>query len=106
MNIRGYDSPTSPIPNSNLLLTKEKHIFLVVDKNKTTKLVKEQKLKQNQIIDPRYISYFFDKLRKGTILLDQKTCSLYLEKILLSVFLFFTDARIGFIDIFLLTKNF
>ncbi len=82
LNIRGYDSPTSPIPNSNLLLTKEKHIFLVVDKNKTTKLVKEQKLKQNQIIDPRYISYFFDKLRKGTILLDQKTCSLYLEKIL------------------------
>ena len=29
LNIRGYDSPTSPIPNSNLLLTKEKHVFLI-----------------------------------------------------------------------------
>ena len=76
LNIRGYDSPTSPIPNSNLLLTKEKHVFLFSEKNKTTKLVKEKKLKQNQIIDPKYILDFFDKLKKGTVLLDEKTCSL------------------------------
>jgi len=80
LNIRGHDSPTSPIPNSNLLLTKEKHVFLFSEKNKTTKLVKEKKLKQNQIIDPKYILDFFDKLKKGTVLLDEKTCSLYLEK--------------------------
>ncbi len=82
LNIRGYDCPTSPIPNSNLLLTKEKHFFLIVDKNKTTKLVKEKKLKQDQVINPKHILDFFDKLKKGTILLDKKTCSLYLEKAL------------------------
>ncbi len=82
LNIRGYDSPTSPIPNSNLLLTKEKQVFLIVEKNKTIKLLSEKKLKQNQIINPRYILDFFDKLKKGTILIDEKTCSLYLEKVI------------------------
>ena len=82
LNIRGYDSPTSPIPNSNLLLTKEKHVFLIVEKNKTTKLLSEKKLRQDQIVDPRYILDFFDKLKKGTILIDEKTCSLYLEKVI------------------------
>ena len=82
LNIRGYDSPTSPIPNSNLLLTKEKQVFLIVEKNKTTKLLNEKKLKQNQIIDPKYILDFFDKLKKGNILIDEKTCSLYLEKLI------------------------
>ena len=82
LNIRGYDSPTSPIPNSNLLLTKEKKVFLVVEKSKTTKLLNKKKLKQSQIIDPRYILDFFKKLKKGTILLDEKTCSLHLEKVI------------------------
>ena len=78
MNIRGYDSPTSPIPNSNLLLTKEKQVFLIVEKNKTTKLLSEKKLKYDQIIDPRYILNFFERLKKGTIIIDEKTCYLYL----------------------------
>ncbi len=82
LNIRGYDSPTSPIPNSNLLLTKDKRVFLIVEKNKTTKLLSEKKLNQDQIIDPRYIFNFFDRLKKGTILIDEKTCSLYLEKVI------------------------
>ena len=82
LNIRGYDNPTSPIPNSNLLLTKEKQIFLIVEKNKTTKLLSEKKLQKNQVIDPRYILDFFDRLKKGTILIDEKTCSLYLEKVI------------------------
>ena len=82
LNIRGYDSPTSPIPNSKLLLTKKKHVFLIVEKNKTRKLLSEKKLKQNQIVDPRYVLDFVDKLKKGKILIDEKTCSLYLEKVI------------------------
>ena len=42
----------------------------------------EKKLKQNQIIDPKYILDFFVKLKKGNILLDEKTCSVYLEQLI------------------------
>ena len=66
LNIRGYDSPTSPIPNSNLLLTKEKYVFLIAEKNKTTKLLSEKKLKKTQIVDPRYISVSYTHLTLPT----------------------------------------
>ena len=80
MNIRGYDSPTSPIPNCNLLLTKKKQIYLIVEKNKSARLVNEKKLKNEQIIEPKKILDFIKKLKKGNILIDKKTCSIYLEK--------------------------
>ena len=32
LNIRGFDSPTSPIPNSHLILSKKKDIFLIAKK--------------------------------------------------------------------------
>ena len=43
LNIRGYDSPTSPVPNCNLLLTKKKKVYLIAERNKTTKLINEKK---------------------------------------------------------------
>jgi len=82
LNIRGYDSPTSPVPNCNLLLTKKKKVYLIAERNKTTKLINEKKIKKNQIIDPKNISKLFNNLKKGNIIIDEKTCSLYFEKIL------------------------
>ena len=46
LNIRGYDSPTSPIPNCNLILGKEKQFYLIVKKNKATRLISEKKIKK------------------------------------------------------------
>ena len=40
----------------------------------------KKNLKKNQIIDPKNILDFFNKLKKGNILIDEKTCSLYFEK--------------------------
>tara|TARA_Y100000591_G_C21844823_1_gene708039 strand:- start:1737 stop:3434 length:1698 start_codon:yes stop_codon:yes gene_type:complete len=80
LNIRGYDSPTSPIPNCNLILTKKKQIYLIVEKNKSIRLVNEKKLKNAQIIEPKNILDFLKRLKKGNILIDKKTCSIYLEK--------------------------
>tara|TARA_B100001057_G_scaffold293901_1_gene293981 strand:- start:320 stop:2014 length:1695 start_codon:yes stop_codon:yes gene_type:complete len=82
LNIRGYDNPTSPIPNCNLIISKEKKIFLVVEKDKSKKLVNEKKLKKDQIIDPKNLNNFLKKLKCRKIIIDQKTCSLYLEKLL------------------------
>tara|TARA_B100000035_G_scaffold33644_1_gene25545 strand:- start:1088 stop:2785 length:1698 start_codon:yes stop_codon:yes gene_type:complete len=80
LNIRGHDNPSSPIPNSHLLINKKKEFYLITDKNKTINLIKEKKLKTNQIIEPKNILEFFYKIRGKTILIDEKTCSIYFEK--------------------------
>ena len=82
LNIRGYDNPTSPITNSFLIISKNKKIFLIVEKYKATKLISEKKLNKKQIIDPKKISNFINTLNSGNILIDEKTCSIFLEKIL------------------------
>ena len=82
LNIRGYDNPNSPIPNCNLILSQDKNYYLIVEKSKTKKLLNEKKLKKKQIIDSKNILDFFNKLKKGNIIIDETTCSIYLEKIL------------------------
>ena len=86
LNIRGYDSPTSPIPNCHLVISKKKEIYLIVNKKKSKKLLKEKKLKKNEIIDLKDVSNFFKKLKGKNILIDKKTCSIYFEKILAQKF--------------------
>ena len=82
LNIRGYDSPTSPIPNCHLLISKKKKIYLIVNKKKAKKLLIEKKFKTEEIIDPKLLLSLFDKLNGKNIQIDEKTCSLYFEKIL------------------------
>ena len=82
LNIRGYDSPTSPIPNCHLVLSKKRQIYLIVDQKKSKILLKEKKLKKNEVIDLKETANFFEKLKGKNILIDRKTCSIYFEKIL------------------------
>ena len=82
LNIRGYDNPTSPIPNCNLILSKEKKFYLIVEKDKSIKLISEKKLKKNQIIDPKNFYVFLKKLKNRNIAIDEKTCSVYFERLL------------------------
>ena len=82
LNIRGYDSPNSPIPNCHLVISKKREIYLIVNKNRTKNLIKEKKMKKNQIIEPEDARNFFSKLSGKNILIDKKTCSIYFEKIL------------------------
>mgnify|MGYP001193977428 CR=1 FL=1 len=81
LNIRGYDNPTSPIPNCNLILSKGKKVYLIAEKNKSTKLLSEKKLKKGQIVDPKNLNNFLKRLRNKNAIIDKKTCSLYLEKL-------------------------
>ncbi len=82
LNIRGYDNPNSPIPNCYLVISKKKNIYLIVEKYKSKNLIKEKRLKKNQIIDPKNISYLFQDLNRGSILIDEKTCSIHFEMML------------------------
>ena len=82
MNIRGYDIPTSPIPNCHLILTKKKDIFLITEKKKAIKIIKEKKFNEKQIVEPNKLKKILDTFEKGKILIDQKTCSLFYENLL------------------------
>ena len=82
LNIRGYDSPTSPIPNCHLVISKKREIYLIVEQKKSQILLKEKKFKKKQIIDLKETTNFFEKLKGKNILIDRKTCSIYFEKIL------------------------
>ena len=82
LNIRGYDSPSSPIPNCHLIISKKREIYLIVNQKKTKILLKEKKLKKREIIDLKETTNFFEKLKGKNILIDRKTCSIYFEKIL------------------------
>ena len=51
LNIRGGDGPNSPIPNSRLIISKTKKIFLISKKEKCKKLIKNKIIKLNQFLD-------------------------------------------------------
>ena len=82
LNIRGFDSPTSPVPNSHLILSKKKDIFLIAKKKNLIKLIKEKKIKKKEIIEPSKLEKFLINIKGENILIDEKTCSIYYEKII------------------------
>ena len=81
-NIRGQDNPNSPIPNAHLFLDNNKKFYLISEKKKIIKLIKEKKIKTSQIIEPKYFEKFISKLKGKKINIDPITCSLFYENIL------------------------
>ena len=82
LNIRGYDNPTSPIPNSNLLISKNNKKYLIAQKIKLKKLIKEKKIKNNELIEPKNVELLLNNLNGKKISIDSKTCSINYEQIL------------------------
>ena len=86
MNIRGYDNPTSPIPNCRLLINKDKKIFLISDKKVTSKIIKEKKFEKSQIIIPEKFEELVSRLNGNKFIIDSSSCSILNEKIIKSKF--------------------
>ncbi len=82
LNIRGFDNPNSPIPNCHLLLDYKKNIFIITEKIKTLKLIKEKKIRNNQVVEPKKFKEFLNNLKFGKISIDEKSCSLFYENVL------------------------
>ena len=68
LNIRGFDSPNSPIPNCRLLIDKNKKIFLISELYKAKNILKEKKISKKQIINPIKLSNFIKNLKKKRLL--------------------------------------
>jgi Xaa-Pro aminopeptidase len=86
LNIRGGDGPNSPVPNSRLIISKTKKIFLISKINKTKKLIKDKIIKSNEIIDINDFHQEVLKLNGKNFIIDNKSCSIFYEDIIKSKF--------------------
>ena len=86
LNIRGSDNPNSPIPNCHLIIGKDKSLFLITQKEKVLKIIKDKKLSQKQIINPGKFKYLIKKLKGNKFIIDPLSCSVINENIIKSKF--------------------
>ena len=86
LNIRGSDGPNSPVPNSRLIISKTKKIFLISKIQKAKKLIKENKIRSHEFIDIDDFSKKISQLKNGNFIVDDKSCSIYFENIIKSKF--------------------
>jgi Xaa-Pro aminopeptidase len=86
LNIRGNDGPNSPVPNSRLIINKSKKIFLITEPYKAKKLIKEKKIKENQIIATSDLPKKILTLNGKNFIIDNKSCSIFYENIIKSKF--------------------
>jgi len=82
LNIRGYDSPSSPIPNARLIISKNKKIYLITKKSNTKTIIKEKKINAKYIVDENNLSNLFYQLEEGNFIIDNKSCSILYEDII------------------------
>ena len=86
LNIRGHDNPTSPIPNSRLIIGKNKKIILFAKKDNTQEIIKEKKIKKNQVVDFNEFKEIIDQIKGVNFIIDNQSCSIFDEKIIKSRF--------------------
>ncbi len=86
LNIRGYDNPNSPIPNARLIISKSKKLFLITKKSNAKKIIKEKKIKKNNVIDIKDLPNLINNLKGKKFITDNKTCSIFYEDIIKSKF--------------------
>ncbi|WP_435089786.1 M24 family metallopeptidase [Candidatus Pelagibacter bacterium nBUS_30] len=86
LNIRGGDSPNSPIPNCRLIISKDKKILLISNVKKSKKLIKEKIIKSNELINIKDFSKKILQLKGKNFIVDGKSCSIYFENLIKSKF--------------------
>ena len=86
LNIRGGDGPNSPVPNSRLIITKSKKIFLITEPYKVKRLIKEKIINKNQLISINDLPEKILALSGKNFIIDNKSCSVFYENIIKSKF--------------------
>ena len=82
LNLRGKDSPHSPIPNCRLILKKSGKIYLFANKSKISNFFLRNNLKKIKLIDERKTNIFLNELISKKIILDRLSCSIAYENII------------------------
>ncbi len=86
LNIRGSDSPNSPVPNSRLIISKTKKIFLISKIKNCQKIIKNKVVKKKQCLDVDKFPEEISKLQGHSFIIDDKSCSIFYESLIKSKF--------------------
>ena len=86
LNIRGGDSPNSPVPNSRLIISKSKKILLISKIEKCKKLIRNKIINKNQFLDIDKFSKEELNLNGNNFVIDYKSCSIFFENLIKSKF--------------------
>ena len=82
LNIRGGDSPNSPIPNSRLIISKTKKKLLVCNIDKCRKILKNNIIRSKELVDTKNFPDRLLKLDGTNFIIDKNTCSIFNEDII------------------------
>ena len=86
LNLRGKDNPYSPIPNCQIILTKNKKIYFFSSKNKIVKIKNQYPYKNFNFSDFNEFFSLISKLPGKYFSIDSSTCSVFNESIIKSKF--------------------
>ena len=87
LNLRGKDNPYSPIPNCQIILTKNKKIYFFSSKNKIVKIKNQYPYKNFNFSDFNEFSSLINELPGKYFSIDSSTCSVFNESIIKSKFI-------------------
>ena len=86
LNLRGKDNPYSPIPNCQIILTKNKKIYFFSSKNKIVKIKNQYPYKNFNFSDFNEFTSLINELTGKYFSIDSSTCSVFNESIIKSKF--------------------
>ncbi len=84
LNIRGSDNPNSPIPNSRIIVTKNKKIYLFTNLNNVKKIKNLNLYKNINYYDYNNFVNVLIKLNGNSFCIDKITCSIFFESLIKS----------------------
>ena len=86
LNIRGKDNPNSPIPNSRLIMDKDKKIYFFSDLKKIKAIKKKIKYKKIKFYSFEEFYDVLSKINSSNFAIDKLTCSIYYQSLIASKF--------------------
>jgi len=81
LNIRGFDSQFSPLPNSYLIISRKNKITFLCDLKKINKKIKK-KFKNINIVDIKHVELILSKIENKKIQIDGSSCSILFRNLL------------------------
>ncbi len=85
LNIRGFDNPNSPIPNSQIIINK-KNIYFFSDIKKINKIKKKINYKKIKFYEFKEFISVINSLKGKNFSIDKNSCSIFNKSIILSKF--------------------